>query len=133
MEQRHLGRSGLRVSRLALGTMTWGSVTGIDDARAQLIAFVEAGGTLVDTAIGYGEQDGESILGGLLETAVAREDLVLMAKAGFADYEQNGYADTSRRALLDALDATLQRLNVDHVDVWLVQQYNERTPLEETL
>ncbi|MDT7537231.1 MAG: hypothetical protein QOI82_816, partial [Actinomycetota bacterium] len=53
MKQRHLGRSGLIVSRLALGTMTWGGDTDEDDAAAQLVAFREAGGTLVDTADVY--------------------------------------------------------------------------------
>jgi aryl-alcohol dehydrogenase-like predicted oxidoreductase len=77
MEQRHLGRSGLAVSRLGLGTMTWGRDTGTDEAATQLVTFVEAGGTLVDTAGGYGGSHSERVLGQLLGEVVAREDIVV--------------------------------------------------------
>ena len=62
MEQRRLGRSGLKVSRLALGTMTWGRDTDVHEARDQLEAFVETGGTLVDTAASYGDGQSERVL-----------------------------------------------------------------------
>src|SRR5689334_1644892 len=70
MQQRPLGRSGLAVSRLALGTMTWGRDTDPDDAAAQLKLYLEAGGTLLDTADVYGDGDAESVIGSLLETVV---------------------------------------------------------------
>src|SRR5829696_861166 len=66
VEQRHLGRSGLRVSRLALGTMTWGRDTDDDEAAAQLTAFLDAGGNLVDTADVYADGASERMLGELL-------------------------------------------------------------------
>ena len=66
MEQRRLGRSGLRVSRLALGTMTWGRDTDEHEAADQLSAFLDAGGTLVDTAAGYGDGESERVVGRLL-------------------------------------------------------------------
>src|SRR4051812_26622118 len=81
MEQRHLGRSGLTVSRLGLGTMTWGTDTGPDEAATQLRAFVEAGGTLVDTADVYGAGAAELLLGRLMRETVRREDLVVATKA----------------------------------------------------
>ena len=65
MQTRRVGRSGLAVSRLALGTMTWGRDTDADAAAAQLEAFVGAGGTLIDTANIYGDGDAESIIGTL--------------------------------------------------------------------
>ena len=70
MQQRPLGRAGLLVSRLALGTMTWGRDTAPDDAAAQLKTFVDAGGNLLDTADVYGDGDAESVVGNLLSGVV---------------------------------------------------------------
>ncbi|HEX2314028.1 MAG TPA: aldo/keto reductase [Thermomonospora sp.] len=130
MEQRHLGRSGLLVSRLGLGTMTWGQETPPDEAAAQLAGFVDAGGTFVDTADVYGDGDSERVLGRLLRDMVAREDLVVGTKAAI---RPNGRYDASRRHLLAALDASLDRLGTDHVDLWQLHVYDPDTPLEETL
>src|SRR6478672_6356664 len=81
VKQRHLGRSGLIVSRLGLGTMTWGGDTDEDDAAAQLIAFREAGGTLVDTANVYVGGQSEVVLGRLLADVVPREEVIVATKA----------------------------------------------------
>jgi aryl-alcohol dehydrogenase-like predicted oxidoreductase len=129
MEQRHLGRSGLTVSRLGLGTMTWGQGTGSEEAAAQLAGFLDAGGTLLDTADVYGEGESELLLGRLLHGTVPRSDVVIATKAAIAP---DGY-DASRRHLLGALDASLARLGVDHVDLWQLHVYDSGTPLEETL
>ena len=72
MQQRSLGATGLKVSRLGLGTMTWGRDTDEHEARDQLIAFAEAGGTLVDTAAGYGDGASEELIGNLIGDVVAR-------------------------------------------------------------
>src|SRR5438309_10944312 len=80
MEQRQLGASGLRVSRLGLGTMTWGRDTGEDEAAAQLAAFAEAAGTLVDTADIYAGGDSELIVGRLLRGVVPRADMAVATK-----------------------------------------------------
>ena len=77
MDSRRVGRSGLEVSRLGLGTMTWGRDTDADAAAAQLEAFVGAGGTLIDTANIYGDGDAESILGTLVPDVVPRSSVVL--------------------------------------------------------
>lgn len=130
MKERHLGRSGLLVSRLGLGTMTWGQDTGPAEAAAQLVAFVEAGGTLVDTADVYGDGDSERILGHLMRELVDRDGLVVATKAAI---RPNGRYDGSRRHLLRALDASLDRLDLDHVDLWQLHVYDPATPLEETL
>src|SRR6059058_5481766 len=81
MELRALGRSGLIVSRLGLGTMTWGRDTDEDDAAAQLIAFREAGGTLLDTADVYVGGESERVVGRLLKDVVPRDEVVLATKA----------------------------------------------------
>ena len=82
MQQRFLGRTGLKVSRLGLGTLTWGRDTDEHEARDQLKSFVEAGGTLLDTAAGYGDGASEELIGSLLGDVVARDDVVLATKAG---------------------------------------------------
>ena len=133
MQQRRLGSSGLSVSRLGLGTMTWGGETDEHEARDQLIAFLDAGGTLLDTAAGYSDGGSERLLGSLLGTAVARDDVVVATKAGISRRGGARVVDTSRRRLLAALDASLERLGVDHVDLWQVHVWSATAPLEETL
>jgi aryl-alcohol dehydrogenase-like predicted oxidoreductase len=133
MEQRMLGRSGLKVSRLGLGTMTWGRDTDEHEAADQLKAFVEAGGTLLDTAAGYGDGESERLIGQLLASVLDREDVVLATKAGISRRTGERVVDTSRRALLDALDGSLQRLGTDHVDLWQVHTWSDDVALEETM
>ncbi|WP_329319975.1 aldo/keto reductase [Streptomyces sp. NBC_01262] len=132
MEQRHLGRTGLRVSRLGLGTLTWGRDTGERDAADQLKAFWEAGGTLVDTADVYSDGSAEYLLGRLIEDLVPRSDLVIATKAGSVPDPDRRF-DGSRGHLLAALDASLQRLGTDYVDLWQVHAFDPMSPLEETL
>lgn len=132
MHQRPLGRSGLAVSRLALGTMTWGRGTDADDAAAQLKSYLDAGGNLIDTADVYGDGDAEAIVGSLVGTLVARQDVLIATKAGLRP-GQRRRRDTSRGHLLRTLDASLRRLGTDHVDLWQVHGPDPSTPLEETL
>ncbi|MFH8930511.1 aldo/keto reductase [Streptomyces pristinaespiralis] len=132
MEQRHLGRTGLRVSRIGLGTLTWGRDTDEHDAADQLKVFWEAGGTLVDTADVYGGGDAEYLLGQLVERLVPRSELVIATKAGSVPDPDRRF-DGSRGHLLAALDASLARLGTDHVDLWQVHAFDPDTPLDETL
>ncbi len=133
MEQRALGRSGLVVSRLALGTMTWGRDTDEDEAAMQLTAFVDAGGTLVDTADVYGDGDSERLLGRLMADVVPRSDVLVATKAVGRTAPGPMGRGASRGHLLAALDASLERLGTDHVDLWQLHTWDETTPLEETL
>jgi aryl-alcohol dehydrogenase-like predicted oxidoreductase len=133
MQQRSVGNSGLKVSRLGLGTMTWGRDTDEHEARDQLIAFAEAGGTLVDTAAGYTDGDSESLIGSLIGDVVARDEVVLATKAGISRRSGERVTNTSRGSLLRALDGSLKRLGVDHVDLWQVHVWTDDTPLDETL
>ncbi|GIL30174.1 oxidoreductase [Actinocatenispora comari] len=132
MEQRALGRTGLRVSRVGLGTMTWGRDTDPDDAAAQLKSFVDAGGTLIDTADVYADGDAEQIVGNLLDALVPRSELVIATKAGLRP-STNRRRDSSRVHLLRTLDASLARLGTDYVDLWQLHGYDPLTPMEETL
>lgn len=133
MEQRTVGASGLRVSSLALGTMTWGRDTDEHESRDQLSAFLDAGGTLLDTAASYGGGAGEELIGALLPELVSRSDLVICSKAGISRRTGVRVVDTSRRAMLGALDESLARLGTDYVDLWLVGHWSDDTPLDETL
>ncbi len=133
MHQRSLGATGLKVSRLGLGTMTWGRDTDEHEARDQLIAFAEAGGTLLDTAAGYGDGASEELIGTLIGDVVSRDEVVLATKAGISRRTGERVTNTSRGHLLTTLDASLKRLGVDHVDLWQVHVWTDDAPIEETL
>ncbi|MEV4313229.1 aldo/keto reductase [Actinocrispum sp. NPDC049592] len=133
MEHRHLGRSGLRVSRLALGTMTWSRDTDADEAASQLAAFVDAGGTLVDTADVYADGEAERMLGAMLGEVVPRDEIIIATKAVARRTEGPFGGGASRGALLSALDGSLKRLKVDHIDLWQLHAWDNNVPLDETL
>src|SRR3712207_3030823 len=99
MQQRYLGRTGLQVSRLGLGTLTWGRDTDEHEARDQLKAFVEVGGTLLDTAAGYGDGASEELIGSLLGDVVSRDDVVIATKAGVRRARGATTADRSARQI----------------------------------
>ncbi|GGD25720.1 oxidoreductase [Nocardioides daphniae] len=133
MQQRTVGRTGLRVSRLGLGTMTWGRDTDEHEARDQLVAFHEAGGTLVDTAASYSDGASEALIGSLVGDVLRRDEVVIATKAGVGRRGNERVADTSRGTLLTNLDESLRRLRVDHVDLWQVHVWTDEAPIEETL
>jgi aryl-alcohol dehydrogenase-like predicted oxidoreductase len=139
MQQRNLGRSGLKVSRLGLGTLTWGRDTDEHEARDQLKSFVETGGTLLDTAAGYGDGASEELVGMLLGDVVARDDVVLATKAGVrrargaAPGQRTREVNVSRGSLIRSLDESLHRLGTDHVDLWQIHTWSDETPWDETL
>jgi aryl-alcohol dehydrogenase-like predicted oxidoreductase len=132
MEQRFVGRSGLSVSRMGLGTMTWGRDTDADDAAAQLRTFMDAGGTLVDTADVYTGGDAERLLGGMMRDSVPRAELVISTKAVVTPLGRRP-RDASRRHLIAAVDDSLNRLGLDYVDLWQLHTYDSEVPLEETM
>jgi aryl-alcohol dehydrogenase-like predicted oxidoreductase len=128
-----MGRSGLSVARLALGTLGWGARTSIDEARDQLTTYLAAGGDFVDTAHGYADGASEETLGELLGDLVPRDELIICTKAGVSRWRGARVVDTSRRALMHQLDTSLQRLGTTYVDLWLVHTWSDDTPLDETL
>jgi aryl-alcohol dehydrogenase-like predicted oxidoreductase len=135
MEYRTLGRSGCVVSTLALGTMTFGKETDEPQAHAQLDRFVEAGGTLVDTADVYAAGASEEIIGRWLadRPAQLRERVVLATKGRFPMGDGPNQVGLSRRHLATALDDSLRRLGVERIDLYQVHAYDPWTPIEETL
>ncbi|MDM7831064.1 aldo/keto reductase [Cellulomonas edaphi] len=134
MQYRTLGTSGTVVSAQCLGTMTFGSEADEATSGDILTAFVEHGGTFVDTADVYSAGASEEIIGRWLAahpTEAAR--LVVATKGRFPMGEGPNDAGLSRRHLRDALDASLRRLGVDHIDLYQLHAWDALTPLEETL
>lgn len=113
--------------------MTWGRDTDEHEARDQLSAFTEAGGTLIDTAAGYGDGASEELLGRLLKEVTSRDEVVLATKAGISRRGRSRVNNTARGHLLSCLDASMRRLGTDHVDLWQVHVWTDETPVEETL
>ncbi|MDO5082016.1 MAG: aldo/keto reductase [Arachnia propionica] len=132
MQYRALGRSGLQVSRVGLGTMAWGRDVEWSAVQEIVGDFVEAGGNLIDTAPAYGGGVAEKMIGKLLAAGVPRESLVIATKAGFVIRGGKRIIDTSRAALLSDLEGSLRRLRTDHVDLWQVHAWGQ-APIEETL
>jgi aryl-alcohol dehydrogenase-like predicted oxidoreductase len=133
VEQRRVGRSGLSVSELGLGTMLWGRDVDLDGAAELVIAFRDAGGTLVDTASSYGDGAAERILGQILGDVVARDEIAVSTKAGIVRRGDQRLVDASRGTLLGQLDGSLRSLGVDWVDLWQVHVPDALVPMEETL
>jgi aryl-alcohol dehydrogenase-like predicted oxidoreductase len=137
MDYRMLGGSGCAVSSLCLGTMTFGAETGEAGAHEQLDRFLEAGGTLVDTADVYAAGRSEEIIGRWFASRPAgvTESVVLATKGRFtsSSADRPNGAGLSARHLTRALDASLRRLGRDSVDLYQVHAYDALTPLEETL
>jgi aryl-alcohol dehydrogenase-like predicted oxidoreductase len=133
MQRRRVGTSGLETSVLTLGTMMWSRDTSADEAGAQLDAFLDAGGTMLDTAATYAGGGSEDLIGSLLGGTVSRSDVQITTKAGVRRTRDGMVLDASRDTMLSTLDQSLERLRTDHVDLWLVHSYDPDVPLEETL
>ena len=133
MELRQLGRSGVRVSRLGLGTMTWGRDTDEHEAAEQLRFYLDAGGNFVDTAAVYGNGDAERVLGGFLGVMVPRDQIIIATKAGISFKSGERVVDNSRTSLIADLDRSLSHLRTEYVDLWQIHTWDEKTPLEEIL
>lgn len=141
MEYRQLGNSGLRISVMALGTMTFGGVgwarsagtTGVEAARRQIGMCLDAGVNLIDTADVYSEGLSEEILGKAL--AGRRDEVLIATKVRFAMDQNSGPNDAglSRHHILRSCEASLRRLGTDHIDLYQVHEWDGHTPLEETL
>ena len=120
------------MGRFGLGTMTWGRTTDEYEARDQLAVFLDAGGTLLDTADTYADGASEEMLGELLAEFGARDQVVLATKAVSTIGSERKF-NASRGHILAALDTSLRRLRTDHIDLWQMHAWDPSTPMEETL
>jgi aryl-alcohol dehydrogenase-like predicted oxidoreductase len=139
MEYRLLGRSGLKVSVLALGTMTFGSHgflakagnTDVKGARRQIDIYAEAGGNLLDTSNAYSHGAAEEVVGEAL--AGDRKDMLIATKARFAMGKGPNDGGLSRHHLIAACEASLRRLRRETIDLYQMHEWDGQTPLEETM
>jgi aryl-alcohol dehydrogenase-like predicted oxidoreductase len=134
MDYRLLGNSGTVVSTLTLGTMTFGSEADEPTSHAILDAFVEAGGTFIDTANVYSGNESERIIGRWLAAhPTEAQQVVIATKGRFPQGDGPNDLGLSRRHLQRALDASLDRLGVETIDLYQMHAWDALTPIEETL
>jgi len=141
MRYKTLGSSGLKISRIALGCMSFGDTArgfnawALDDTAAETIfrQAVELGITFWDTANAYGYGTSEEIVGRAIRKYTRREDVVLATKVFFKMHDGPGGSGLSRRAILEQLDDSLRRLDVDYIDLYQIHRFDPETPVEETM
>ena len=139
MQYVNLGKSGLKVSRICLGTMTYGTPTWrpwvLDEAASRpfLQRAIELGITFFDTADMYSVGVSEEVVGRALRDFARRDQVVIATKAFFPLGDGPNDGGLSRTHLLDAIDGSLRRLGVDYVDLYQIHRWDPHTPIEETL
>lgn len=133
MEHRYLGKTGLRVSELCLGTQTFGWCTEESEAFAMLDRFADAGGNFCDVADSYNKGESERILGRWLAKRGRRSSFVIATKVFFPTGDGPNDMGLSRKHLVEAVEGSLKRLQTDYVDIYQVHCWDSATPLEETL
>jgi len=132
MDYRFLGRTGMRVSELCLGAMTFGRESTEEDSFRMMDCFVEAGGNFIDTANVYSTGASEEIVGRWLKNK-RRDDFVIATKVRFRMGSGENDIGLSRKHMMSAVEASLRRLQTDYIDLYQVHAWDDATPLEETL
>ncbi|WP_139999208.1 aldo/keto reductase [Paenibacillus paridis] len=131
MNYKLLGRSGLAVSELCLGTMTFGNTTNEDDSITMIDRFIDRGGNFLDTANVYVSGRSEEIVGKAIKNK--RSDIVLATKVRMTTSSDINGGGLSRKHILDGVEASLKRLQTDYIDLYQVHVWDHATPIEETL
>jgi aryl-alcohol dehydrogenase-like predicted oxidoreductase len=131
MEYRRLGRTGLMVSELCLGCMTFGRELDEEGSRKVIARFLEAGGNFIDTADVYANGASEEITGRAIKGV--RDQVVLATKVRFPMGDGPNDVGLSRKHVISGLEASLERLGTDYIDLYQVHAWDALTPLEETL
>ncbi len=131
MQYRLLGRSGLAVSELCLGTMTFGNTTSESESMDMIHRFLDRGGNFLDTANVYVSGRSEEIVGKAIQDR--RSEVVLATKVRFATASHPNGVGVSRKHIMDGVDASLKRLQTDYIDLYQVHVWDHATPIEETL
>jgi aryl-alcohol dehydrogenase-like predicted oxidoreductase len=131
MDHRRLGRTGLMVSELCLGCMTFGRELDEEGSREIIARFLKAGGDFIDTADVYEQGASEEIVGRAIKGV--REDVVLATKVRFPMGDGPNDVGLSRKHILAGCEASLRRLGTDYIDLYQVHAWDAATPLEETL
>ncbi len=131
MKYRKLGNSGLLVSELCLGTMNFGSSTDDVESTRMVHQFLDAGGNFIDTADIYTEGVSEEIVGKAI--AARRSEVILATKTGISVGPYPNDSGSSRKHIIDGVNASLRRLNTDYIDLYYLHVWDHLTPIEETL
>ncbi len=132
MKQRNMGKTGLQVSELCLGAMTFGRESSEEVSNQMLNRFLEVGGNFIDTADAYSRGLSEEILGRWLKTK-SRHDLVIATKVRWGISDGPNNSGLSRKHILNAVEGSLRRLGTNYIDLYQVHMWHPTTPLEETL
>lgn len=138
-EYRTLGKSGVRISPLSLGTMTFGTEwnygTSADEATKLMETYIELGGNCIDTANIYTKGHSEKIVGDYLKNATVRRDYLVLGTKFFGNlYPGDPNAGgNSRKSIIQSLENSLRRLQTDYIDIYWMHAYDEHTPIEETM
>jgi aryl-alcohol dehydrogenase-like predicted oxidoreductase len=139
MEYTNLGRTGLKVSRLCLGMMSYGSpqwrewVLAEEESRPFVQRALEAGINFFDTANMYSRGVSEEILGRAIKDMARRDEVVIATKVFYSMGDKPNQGGLSRKHILDSIDASLRRLQMDYVDLYQIHRFDPETPIEETL
>lgn len=132
MEYRFLGRTGMRVSELCLGAMTFGREATEEESCRMMDAFIDAGGNFIDTADVYSQGVSEEVVGRWMKTQ-RRDSLVIASKVRFPMGQGVNDVGLSRKHILSGVENSLRRLQTDYIDLYQVHMWDDATPLEETL
>ncbi|MNJ39886.1 General stress protein 69 [compost metagenome] len=131
MEYAYLGKSGLAVSRLCLGSMTFGGQTDEAESAKMIAAFLDQGGNFIDTADVYTEGRSEEIVGRHIKER--RSEVILATKVRMRTSPDVNAFGASRKRIMDGIDASLKRLGTDYIDLYQIHVWDADTPVEETL
>ena len=133
MEYRALGRTGLKVSQLCLGTMMFGGKTGEQESFRIIDHAINEGVNFIDTADVYASNESERILGKALAAEDKRDNIILATKFNFANPADRNARGLSRRHVINACDASLKRLNTEWIDLYQMHRCSSAVPIDETL
>jgi aryl-alcohol dehydrogenase-like predicted oxidoreductase len=139
VEYVNLGKTGLKVSRICLGMMSYGTpewrdwVLSEEDSRPFIRSALDAGINFFDTADMYSRGESETVLGRAIADLVPRHEVVIATKVFFPSGDGPNDGGLSRKHIMDAIDASLMRLGMDHVDLYQIHRWDEETPIEETM
>ncbi len=139
MQYVRLGKAGVKVSRLCLGTMAWGNTAyqpwakGEAEGRVAIKAALDAGINFIDTADVYSKGDSELIVGGALKDFAKRDEIVLATKVCRPMGPGSNQKGLSRKHVMESIDASLKRLGTDYVDLYIIHRFDAETPIDETI
>lgn len=133
MQHRFLGSTGIEVSHLALGTLTWGRDTSQAQAQDMIRTFLDGGGNVLHTSALFGSGQAQSVLGAIFDDFLNRDECVVIAKGGFLRRGERWQVSNSRTGVLSSIDRTLRDLGTDYLDVFVLEDFDPHTATEETL